>query len=107
MKQMRDSAAGTPASPGTNAFSACGMKPPPTSQSQNSSRARLRELANHRGMDAAAHVEIAGHLGPAGRQRLHQVVQDAIDDRFVERTLIAVGPQIELERLQLDAQAVG
>ena len=38
---------------------------------------------------------------------LHEVVEDAIGDRFVESAFVAVRPDVELQRLQLDARGIG
>ncbi len=59
------------------------------------------------GMDAAAHEELAGHLHPPRLAGGHQVVQNLVDHRLVERPLIPVRPQIQLERLQLDTLVIG
>src|SRR5205814_8196405 len=51
--------------------------------------------------------EVAHHLTPARLQRAHQVVEDTVGDRLVECSFVAEAPQVELERLQLDAELVG
>ena len=40
-------------------------------------------------------------------ERLHQVVQDQIDDVFVEDAFVAERPQVELEGLRFDHLLVG
>ena len=57
----------------------------------------------HHRLDPAADVEVAFDVEIARIERGDEVVGDAVRDRFVERAFIAVRPEIELERLQLDA----
>lgn len=57
-------------------------------------------------MDAAAHVKVAHHLHLAGPDSGHEVVQDFIRDRLVERAFIPVGPKIQLQGLKLNAQGI-
>src|SRR5262249_15779927 len=56
--------------------------------------------ANFR-LDPAAHVEISGDLDPPGTSGLDQIVQDAVRHVLVEGALVAIGPHVELQRLQL------
>ena len=65
---------------------------------------RLAVLDLHLRLDPAAHVEVALHLQEARRQRGDQIVGDAVRHRLVERSLVAERPEVELERLQLDAE---
>ena len=59
------------------------------------------------GGDAATHLpdgfdrHASGHRGP------EQIVEDLIGDCLVERSLIAVAPQVHLETLQFDEKLVG
>src|SRR5262245_17851535 len=59
---------------------------------------------DHR-VDAAADPEITHHGHAARPDRGHQVVEDAVGDVLVEVSLVAERPEVELQRLQLDAQA--
>jgi hypothetical protein len=53
--------------------------------------------------DAAARRERADDPAAARLAGGHEVVEQAVDDRFVERTLVAIALQVELEGLQLHA----
>ena len=59
------------------------------------------------GVNAAADVEFAGDFHPSGGAGGDQVVEDLVGDRFVKSAFVAVGPEIELERFELDAAGVG
>src|SRR5437763_1258828 len=63
----------------------------------------LPVLDLHHGLDAAADVEVAFHVEIARLEGGDEVVGDAIGDRLVEGAFIAIRPEIELQRLQLDA----
>src|SRR5205085_7750748 len=54
-----------------------------------------------------ADVEVALHFDEARVERGDEVVGDPVRDRLVERPLVAEGPEVELERLQLHAALVG
>src|SRR5687767_5289645 len=58
------------------------------------------------GVDAAADGEVAldGHLERLGRG--DEIVEDPVRDVLVEGALVAVAPEVELERLQLDAELI-
>src|SRR5438552_4542222 len=58
------------------------------------------------GVDAAAHEEIALDDQALGCEQRHEVVEDLVRDRFVEGTLVAVAPQVQLQALELDT-AIG
>src|SRR5256714_1306955 len=64
-------------------------------------------LGNDARMDAAAHVEARFQPHEAWPRRAHEVIEDAIGDRLVKRALVAIRPDIELERLELHACAIG
>jgi hypothetical protein len=49
-------------------------------------------------MNSAADVEIADHRHFTRVTRRHQIVEDLVDDRFVESALIAKRPKIEFQR---------
>ena len=64
-------------------------------------------FGGYRGMDAAADVEITDDSHRFGAAGLHKIVQNSVDDRFVKRSFVAVGPKVKLERLELHAQFPG
>src|SRR5512138_427428 len=64
-------------------------------------------LGDHRGGDPAAHVEARFEAHQPRLRRAHQIIEDAVGHRLVECAFVAIGPDVELERLQLDAQAIG
>src|SRR5262249_3977432 len=72
-----------------------------------SSKSALHVLGDDGRRDAAADVERGIDTGAARADRRHQIVQDAVGDRFVERALVAVRPEIELPGFELDAERVG
>jgi len=47
-------------------------------------------------MDAAAHVEVTDNRHFSGPARLHQIIENPIDDGLVKGSLIAIRPQLEL-----------
>ena len=49
-------------------------------------------------MNSAADVEITDHRHFSRATRANQIVEDLVDDRFVESALIAKGPKIEFQR---------
>ena len=59
-----------------------------------------------RRMNSAADIEIADHGHFTRAARGNQIVENLVDDRFVESALIAKRPKIELQRLQFDAEFV-
>src|SRR5437764_9960167 len=65
------------------------------------------EVDSHHRLDPATHIEVALHGQPARRQRGDQIVGDAIGHRLVERPFVTKRPEVELERLQLDALLIG
>src|SRR5438477_9478603 len=65
-----------------------------------------RMFGDHRSLDPAPHVENSLDPHAAGRESLHQVVEDAVGHRLVKVPLVAKRPEIELERLELDAESV-
>src|SRR5579872_4816472 len=70
-----------------------GRSPAPTRGDQGGEAAARREFSNHRGLH---------RLG-----RFHHVAQHAVHDVFLEDAQVAIGEQVHLVRLQLEAQAVG
>lgn len=63
-------------------------------------------LRHHRGIQAPAYIETCREAGIPRCHGLHQIIQNLIGDRFVKGTLIAVGPHIEFQGLEFDAQLV-
>src|SRR5687768_2882682 len=60
----------------------------------------------HGGCDPTTHPELASYRDRARLDRGYEVVANLVRYRFVERALIAVAPQVELQALELDAQGV-
>src|SRR5947209_4766641 len=58
-------------------------------------------LCDHHSMDAAAHRKIALDAHLARRDRGHQVVQYAVGHCLVKGPLVAIRPEVKLQRLQL------
>ncbi len=56
-------------------------------------------LRDDGGVDAAAHVELGADAHEPGVHGRHQVVEDAIGNGLVEGSLVAEGPDVELQRL--------
>src|SRR6478609_2383911 len=69
--------------------------------------AALAVLGNHAGVDAATHAEARLELHVARLRRGRQVVEDAVGDGLVESAFVAERPDVELERFQLNALAIG
>ena len=69
-------------------------------------RLRLRVARGHRGMYAAAHIEVADHRHLARLTGGDQIVEDPVGHGLVKRAFIAVGPQIELERFEFETDLV-
>src|ERR1043165_4217108 len=61
-----------------------------------------RMRSGYGGMNSAANVEIADHRHLTRTTRGNQIIENPVDDGFVESALIAKGPEIQFERLQLD-----
>ena len=58
-------------------------------------------------VNAAAYVEVAKHGHLSRLTGLNQIVENLIDHGFVESSLAAIGPEIELQRFKLDTEFVG
>ena len=69
---------------------------------ESSGSGSSRVAGAHHGVDPAAHVEVTLHSHAARCDLRHEVVEDPIRHGLVEVPLVAEGPQIELEALQLD-----
>jgi hypothetical protein len=52
--------------------------------------------------NAAAHGEFRREVAPSGRQDRHEIIEYPVGDVFVEGPLVAVGPEVEFQRLGLD-----
>src|SRR5262245_3810333 len=63
-------------------------------------------LDRDHGVDAAAHVEIADHRHRFWTARVHQIVQDLVHNFLVKGSFTAKRPEVELERLEFDAQLI-
>jgi len=57
-------------------------------------------------MYAAAHIEIADHRHLARLTGSDQVVENLVGHGFVKGTLVAIGPQVEFERFELEANLI-
>ena len=55
-------------------------------------------------MDAAADVEVPDHRHGLGMAGAHEIIENLIDNRLVKCAFITIGPKIQFERFQLDAQ---
>ena len=67
----------------------------------------LRVARRDRRMNAAADIEIADDDHLARLAGLNQIVENLVDHGFVESAFVAIGPQIELQRFELDAKLIG
>ena len=61
-------------------------------------------LADHRGVDAAADIEVRRQPHEAWRHGRDQVLKDAVGHRLVEGPLVTVGPDIEFEGLEFHTE---
>lgn len=57
-------------------------------------------------MDTPADVEVGDQLHGAWLAGLDEIIHDPVGNGLVEVTFIPEGPEVELERLQFDAQPV-
>ena len=60
----------------------------------------------NRQCDSTARGKLRGHDCFPRRTSFHEIIQDAVSDRFVERALVSICSEIELERFALDAKAI-
>src|SRR3954466_4593813 len=58
-------------------------------------------------VDSAADEEISGDFAAARLQCRDEIVEDPVGDGLVERALVAVAPEVELEALELHAELAG
>jgi len=63
--------------------------------------------SNHRRTNASTDIKCPFHLHPTRTTRGNKIVHNLIRHRFVERPFISITPQIEFERLELDAEFIG
>ena len=64
-------------------------------------------LSNHGGVNATADVEVSLDSRTPRMNRSYEIVQDAVDDGLVKGAFVAVRPQVQLPRLELDAEPIG
>jgi hypothetical protein len=57
--------------------------------------------------DSAPRRELRGHDCLARRACFHEIIQNAVRDRFIEGALIPIRSKIKLERFAFDAKTVG
>ena len=63
-------------------------------------------LRRYDAMNSTSRVELANYLHPLGFARFYKVVEDAINNIFVENAFVAVFLQIELETFQFDTEFI-
>src|SRR6478672_10948593 len=61
----------------------------------------------HRYSNSSARGELPMHGEPARSTRLNKVIEDAIDNFLVEAAHVAIGSEIEFQRLRFDTTLVG
>ena len=66
----------------------------------------VRILGAHRQRDSTARGKLRGHDRFPRRTRFHEIIQNAVGDRFVERALVSIRREIKLERFAFDAKAI-
>ena len=59
------------------------------------------------GGDSAAGAEVADYLGPDGIAGFYDVVEDLVDDIFLEDAEVAIGEEVFLEGFELEATLAG
>ena len=69
-------------------------------------RSLVRILGAYGERDSAARGELRGHNCFARRARFYEIVQNAVCDCFVKRSLVPVRGKIKFERFAFDAKAV-
>ena len=57
--------------------------------------------------DPAARREFRGHDRFTRRACAHEIIENPVRDRLVESALVAIGSEVELQRLALDAKRIG
>jgi hypothetical protein len=61
-------------------------------------------LGGYRRVNTPANVEITDDRHGLRAAGLHKVIQNSVDNRFVKRSFVAVGPQVKLKRLKLHTE---
>jgi len=61
---------------------------------------------NHHRVNAATNVEVALDTRSTWLRGGDQIIQDLVGDGLVKRSLVAVGPQVELPRFQFHAKSI-
>src|SRR5207249_1592680 len=84
--------------PATSAATSSAVKPSALSRAH---------LCRDDRLDAAAYVEITGHLHPAWLRGRGQIVENAIHGALVENALVAEAPEIQLQTLEFETHLVG
>ena len=67
----------------------------------------VRILRAHRERDSSTGGELRGHDCLARRACSHEIVQNAVRDRFIEGTLMPIGSKIKFERFAFDTEPIG
>lgn len=63
-------------------------------------------LGAHRKRDSTPRGELRRHDRLARRACFHEVIQNAVRDRFIERVLIPIRSKIKFERLAFNAETI-
>src|SRR5688572_5486612 len=104
----RSARAASPSNPRlSHAVPIAGMRPERSGRRFRDRRGPGAVIGEDAGVDAAADVEVALDPQPLGRHRGDQVVEDLLGDRLVEGADVAEAPEVELQRLELNALLVG
>lgn len=64
-------------------------------------------FGDHRRIDTATDVEFRGQTHEAWFDGRDQIGKHLVGDRFVERPLVPIGPDIEFQRFEFDAEGFG
>src|SRR5216684_2062564 len=62
--------------------------------------------ARNRQRDSTARGKLRGHDCFPRRTGSHEIIQDAVGDRFVKSALVSIRREIKLERFAFDAKAI-
>src|SRR4026207_2018719 len=60
---------------------------------------------NHR-VNTAAHIEVTDYGHGSRATGSHEIIQDLVDYSFVKRAFVTVGPEVKLQRLELDTELI-
>lgn len=72
-----------------------------------STGAGLLVAGSNLGVDSTTDVEVREDLHAPGLCRADQIVQDAVRDVLMKGTGLSIGPDVELERLELHTESIG